>query len=120
MTGREHSEHSGHSEGSAESFSKSVAEIAGAEAEAKRKVEAAGGKVAEIISKARANAAEIAGKAALEAEEKREGIVATEKRKVEVENAVLLEKAKARAAELKRKPFRQLAAKLAKEILREG
>ena len=118
MTGSEHHGHRGETPaGEQEEFSESVGEMAKAEEHAKKILEKAEERRVEIISNARKKAAEIIDKAAEEAEQKRESIIESEKKKIDSENSEIASRAKASAGELKKKPFKQLAARLAQKIL---
>ncbi|MEM4255018.1 MAG: hypothetical protein QXR53_01675 [Candidatus Norongarragalinales archaeon] len=110
------SEH-GHPRDEPAAFSKSVEEVAGAEEHAKKILAKAQEQASETVAKARQKASEIVSNAELEAEEKREAIVNAKKAEVEAENSKILAEAHTKAAEIKKKGFKQLASKLAKEIL---
>ena len=117
MTSSSHHGHGHEPKGEQEEFSESVGEITKAEERAKQILEKAEEKRVEVLSSARKKAAEIAEKAAEEAEKKREELIEAERAGVDAENGQVVSKAKAGASELKKKPFKQLAVRLAQKIL---
>ena len=114
MSGDHHSHAHSNAE---EEFSQSVVEVAHAEEHAKKLSESAQQERAEIILNGRKKSSEITQKAAEDAEKAHEKTIAAERAGIEKENDAVIAHAKAKASEIKKMPFKQLAATLAKEIL---
>ena len=106
-----------HSDSPHESFSQSVLEVSKAEEQAKQKVENARKQSAESVAAARQKAAEMLEKAEADGKDAEEAIIGKERAEIESQNAEVLSQAKRNAAEFKKKPFKQLASELAREIL---